>query len=97
MAREVTFEFLGQCFTFRSELPEEEIKEVLNYLESKKQEIESYKKVPTYKLAIWLLMQVAYDYIQTKKEKEKLEALLKGQIVKVENFLKNQSSILGCP
>lgn len=96
MAREVTFEFLGHSFTFRSELPEEEIKEVLNYLESKKKEIESYKKVPTYKLAIWLLMQVAYDYIQTKKEKERLEALLKGQIVKVEKFLKEQSSLLGC-
>ncbi len=95
MAREITFEFLGQCFTFRSELPEEDIKEVLNYLERKKQEIESYKKVPTYKLAIWLLMQVAYDYIQTKKEKEKLESLLKGQIVKVEKFLKEQSLLLG--
>ncbi|MGB9761013.1 MAG: cell division protein ZapA [Caldimicrobium sp.] len=95
MAREITFEFLGQCFTFRSELPEEDIKEVLDYLEKKKQEIESYKKVPTYKLAIWLLLQVAYDYIQTKKEKEKLESLLKGQIVKVERFLREQSLLLG--
>ncbi|MGC9109647.1 MAG: hypothetical protein C0197_03615 [Caldimicrobium thiodismutans] len=95
MAREITFEFLGQCFTFRSELPEEDIKEVLDYLEKKKQEIESYKKVPTYKLAIWLLLQVAYDYIQTKKEKERLESLLKGQIVKVERFLREQSLLLG--
>lgn len=96
MAREVTFEFLGQSFTFRSDLPEEEIKEVLKYLESKKAELENYKKVPTYKLVIWLLMQVAYDYIKAKREKEKLESLLKGQIVKVEKFLEDQSLLLRC-
>lgn len=86
MAQEISFEFLGQCFTFRSELSEEEIKEVLAYLEGKKRELEAYKRVPTYKLAIWLLLQVAYDYVKTKKEKESLESLLKGQIAKVEKF-----------
>jgi len=95
MAREITFEFLGQSFTFRSELPEEEIKEVLDYLETKKKELEGLKKVPTYKLAIWLLMQVAYDYVKTKKEKERLENLLRGQISKVEKFLESQAPYLG--
>uniref|UniRef100_A0A832GS11 Cell division protein ZapA n=1 Tax=Caldimicrobium thiodismutans TaxID=1653476 RepID=A0A832GS11_9BACT len=85
---EVTFEFLGQSFTFRSNLPEEDIKEVLAYLEGKKREIEALKKVPTYKLAIWLLMQVAYDYIRIKKEKEALEAHLKAQLSKLDDFLR---------
>lgn len=89
---EVTFEFLGQSFTFRSNLPEEEIKEVLSYLEVKKQEIEALKRVPTYKLAIWLLLQVAYDYVKTKKEKEALEAHLKAQLSKIDELLKDTSS-----
>jgi len=37
--REVQFEFLGQYFTFRANIPEEEIREVLEYLEEKKQEM----------------------------------------------------------
>ncbi|BAU23845.1 hypothetical protein THC_1480 [Caldimicrobium thiodismutans] len=96
MSHEVTFEFLGQSFTFRSSLPEEEIKEVLAYLEGKKQEVETFKKVPTYKLAIWLLMQVAYDYIKVKKEKDALENLLKGQLAKLEEFLEKEDLGLGC-
>jgi cell division protein ZapA len=96
MNHEVTFEFLGQSFTFRSPLPEEEIKEVLTYLEGKKQEVEAYKKVPTYKLAIWLLMQVAYDYVKLKKEKDALENLLKGQLAKLEEFLEKEDLGLGC-
>lgn len=96
MEHEVTFEFLGQSFTFRSSLPEEEINAVLTYLEKKKEEVESYKKVPYYKLAIWLLMQVAYDYIKVKKEKETLETLFREQLEKIENFLKNDCSYLGC-
>lgn len=85
---EVTFEFLGQSFTFRSNLPEEDIKEVLTYLEGKKREIEALKKIPTYKLAIWLLMQVAYDYVKIKREKEALETHLKAQLSKLEDFFK---------
>ncbi len=86
-AKEISFEFLGQTFFFRSFIPEEEVKEVLKYLEQKKEEIESFKKVPTFKLAIWLLLQVAYDYIKIKKEKELLERSLKTQINKVGEFL----------
>lgn len=95
MGHEVTFEFLGQSFTFRSQLPEDEIKEVLSYLEGKKREIETLKKVPTYKLAIWMLMQVAYDYVKTKREKEALETKLKAQLAKLEEFLKNNSMASG--
>ncbi|MFN3921304.1 MAG: cell division protein ZapA [Caldimicrobium sp.] len=96
MKHEVTFEFLGQSFTFRSPLPEEEINEVLNYLEKKKEEVEAYKKVPFYKLAVWLLLQVAYDYIKVKKEKETLETLLKKQLVKLDEFVEKEKSSLGC-
>ncbi|MCS7199278.1 MAG: cell division protein ZapA [Caldimicrobium sp.] len=92
---QVTFEFLGQSFTFRSHLPEEDIEEVLNYLEGKKRELEALKKVPTYKLAIWLLLQVAYDYVKVKREKETLEATLRAQLVKLEEFLGKISSTSG--
>ncbi|MFN3504985.1 MAG: cell division protein ZapA [Caldimicrobium sp.] len=96
MKNEVTFEFLGQSFTFRSALPEEEINEVLAYLEKKKEEVQSYKQVPFYKLAIWLLMQVAYDYVKVKREKEVLERLLKEQLEKLEEFLQSEPPSLGC-
>ncbi len=89
-AKEISFEFLGQTFFFRSFIPEEEVKEVLKYLEQKKEEVESFKKVPTFKLAIWLLLQVAYDYIKVKKEKELLEKGLKSQISKVGEFLEKE-------
>jgi cell division protein ZapA len=95
-AKEISFEFLGQSFIFRSYVTEEEIKEVLEYLEEKKQEVERFKKVPAFKLAVWLLLQVAYDYIKLKKEKDALEEYLKGQISKLGEFLEKESIALGC-
>ncbi len=94
--KKVEFEFLGQYFTFRANIPEEEIREVLDYLEEKKQEVESLKKLPAFKLAVWLLLQVAYDYVKVKKEKEELENYLKLQVSKLGEFLEKESSILGC-
>lgn len=88
--REISFEFLGQTFLFRSFVPEEEVKEVLEYLEDKKREVESFKKVPTFKLAVWLLLQVAHDYIKVKKEKEALERCIKTQLNKVGEFLERE-------
>jgi cell division protein ZapA len=93
---EVTFEFLGQCFTLRSSLPEEEIKEVLAFLEEKKAEILKVKNVPAYKLAIWLLFQVAYEYLKAKKEKEALEEYLKAQSKRLADFLEKEIPSLGC-
>ncbi|MCC6048195.1 MAG: cell division protein ZapA [Thermodesulfobacterium sp.] len=93
---EVTFEFLGQCFTLRSSLPEEEIKEVLAFLEEKKAEILKVKNVPAYKLAIWLLFQVAYEYLKAKKEKEALEEYLKAQSKRLADFLEKEMPTLGC-
>lgn len=89
--KEISFEFLGQTFLFRSHVPEEEVKEVLEYLENKKKEVEAFKKVPTFKLAVWLLLQVAHDYIKTKKEKEALERGVKTQLNKVGEFLKKEN------
>jgi cell division protein ZapA len=89
-AKEVSFEFLGQTFLFRSHVPEEEVKEVLEYLEDKKREVENFKKVPTFKLAVWLLLQVAHDYIKVKKEKEALERYIKTQLNKVGEFLEKE-------
>jgi len=94
--REVVFEFLGQRFVFRSSVTEEEVEEVLRYLEEKKKEIENLKKLPAFKLAVWLLMQVAYDYIKLKKEKEQLEEGLKAQAARLSEFLKEQTQSLGC-
>lgn len=88
--KEISFEFLGQTFFFRSFVPEEEVKEVLDYLEHKKKEVEGFKKVPTFKLAVWLLLQVAYDYIKLKKEKEALERRVKLQLDKVGEFLEKE-------
>ncbi|WP_038055925.1 cell division protein ZapA [Thermodesulfobacterium hydrogeniphilum] len=96
IAKEVSFEFLGQTFIFRAYIPEEEVKEVLNYLEEKKKEVEKIKKVPTFKLAIWLLLQVAHDYIKLKKEKEVLENYLKSQLSKLGEFLEKENITLGC-
>jgi len=93
---EVIFEFLGQKFTFRSNVSEEEIKEVLRYLEEKKEEIENIKRVSSLKLAVWLLLQVAYDYVKLKKEKEQMEELLKAQLSKLGEFLEKEGNTLGC-
>lgn len=93
--KEISFEFLGQTFFFRSHVPEEEVKEVLKYLENKKREVETFKKVPTFKLAVWLLLQVAHDYIKIKKEKEALERCVKNQLNKVGEFLKKETLTWG--
>ena len=90
-AREISFEFLGQTFLFRSFVPEEEVKEILKYLEDKKKELENFKRIPTFKLAVWLLLQVAHDYIKIKKEKEVLERHVKNQLNKVGEFLKKEA------
>lgn len=95
-SKEVNFEFLGQSFTFRAYIPEEEIREVLEYLEEKKKEVEKIKKVPTFKLAVWLLLQVAHEYIKLKKEKERLEERLRGQVLKLGEFLDKEFQSLGC-
>ena len=94
--REITFEFLGQSFTLRSSLPEEEIKEVLAFLEEKKTEVLKVKNVPAYKLAVWLLFQVAYEYVQLKKEKEALEEYLKAQSKRIPDFFEKEMATLGC-
>jgi cell division protein ZapA len=96
MEKEVQFEFLGQVFTFKANASEEEVKEVLKYLDKKKEEIEDFKKVPAFKLAIWLLLQVAYDYIKIKKEKEALKQVLREQVVKLDSFLEKEKVTLGC-
>ncbi len=93
---EITFEFMGQCFTLRSSLPEDEIKEVLAFLEEKKAELTKVKNVPAYKLAIWLLFQVAYEHLKVKKEKEALEEYLKAQSKRLADFLEREVSTLGC-
>ncbi|HBT04421.1 MULTISPECIES: cell division protein ZapA [Thermodesulfobacterium] len=95
-SKEVVFEFLGQRFTFRAHISEEEITEVLGYLEEKKKEVEKIKKVPTFKLAVWLLLQVAHDYVKLKREKEELEEYLRGQILKLGEFLEQEKPSLGC-
>ena len=94
--KKIDFEFLGQTFVFKTFISEEEIKEVLSYLEKKKREIEHIKRVPSFKLAIWLLLQVAYDYIKLKKEKKELESYLKKQVDKLGEFLKEEKINLGC-
>ncbi len=95
MEKEIEFEFLGQVFIFKSNAEEEEIKEVLKYLEKKKEEIEGFKKVPAFKLAVWLLLQVAYDYIKVKKEKEEIEQLLKEQVIKLDTFFEKEKNYPG--
>ncbi|AIH03606.1 cell division protein ZapA [Thermodesulfobacterium commune] len=95
-SKEVVFEFLGQRFIFRATISEEEITEVLGYLEEKKKEVEKIKKVPTFKLAVWLLLQVAHDYVKLKREKEELEEYLRGQILKLGEFLEQEKPSLGC-
>ncbi len=95
-AREVSFEFLGQRFIFKAYIPEEEVREVLEYLEEKKKEVEGIKRVPSFKLAVWLLLQVAHDYIKIKKEKEVLEGYLRNQLSKLGEFLEKEKVTLGC-
>ncbi|QER42300.1 cell division protein ZapA [Thermodesulfobacterium sp. TA1] len=95
-SKEVSFNFLGQSFTFRAYISEEEITEVMAYLEEKKKEVENIKKVSTFKLAVWLLLQVAHDYVKLKKEKEQLEEYLKIQVLKLGEFLEKEKPYLGC-
>ena len=95
-SKEIVLELLGQRFVFKASISEEEVKEVLEYLENKKREIEKGNKLPLFKIAIWLLLQVAYDYIKVKKEKEELENYLKKQIHRLGEFLEKEFPALEC-
>ena len=95
-SQEISLEFLGQRFVFKANISEKEVKEVLEYLESKKSELEGRSNLPLFKVAIWLLLQVAYDYIKVKKEKEELENYLKEQINRLGEFLEKEFPTLEC-
>ncbi len=88
--REVEIEILGQSLCFKTELSREELKEILNYIKEKEKEVEKLKRLPVTKQALFMILQMAYEYVKIKKDCEELERFLKNKNEKLGEFLEQE-------
>ncbi|RLB07084.1 MAG: cell division protein ZapA [Deltaproteobacteria bacterium] len=86
--RAVEVEIFGQQYVIRSDLSEEQIKEVANYVNEKMREVaEGTKSVNTLHIAILAALNIANEYLQEKGKKEELLQRIKEKTERLEEFI----------
>ncbi len=95
MERIVEFRFLDQVFSFRTDLPEEMVKEIQQLLTQKEREIrKKYKLLPPLKVVVLMLLQISSEYVKIKNEHENLRKALLTKASEIDDYIKRSS--LGC-
>ncbi len=93
--RVIEFEFAGNSFVFRADVPEDEISELLSYLEEKKKMLPK-KGLSPLKTAILLLLDVALDVVRLKKQNELLSEKVGREVVRISEAIERELRCLGC-
>jgi len=95
LERIVEFRFLDQVFSFRTDLPEEMVKEIQQLLTQKEREIrKKYKLLPPLKVVVLMLLQISSEYVKIKNEHENLRKALLTKASEIDDYIKRSS--LGC-
>ena len=95
MERIVEFELLDQVFSFKTDLPEEMVREIQQILKEKEREIvQKYRFLPPLKVAVLMLLQISSEYVKIKKEQEDLRQALLEKVAKIDDYIEKGS--LGC-
>ncbi len=95
MERIVEFRLLGQIFSFRTDLPEEMIREIQQLLAEREREIQKkYRLLPPLKVAVLMLLQISSEYVKIKNEYQDFRKALLEKASKIDDYIKKGS--LGC-
>ncbi len=95
MERIVEFRLLDQVFSFKTDLPEEMVKEIQRLLAEKEREIaKKYRLLPPLKVAVLMLLQIASEYVKIKNEYKDFRRALLEEAAKIDDYIKKDS--LGC-
>jgi len=94
--RLIEFEFGGNSFTFRADLPEDEIEAILQYLEKKKQLLNGQKRLSPLKQAMLILLEVAADYVNIQKEHRLLSEKIGREAIRLSETIDRELECLGC-
>ena len=94
--RIIEFNLAGTSFTFRADLPEEEIEAILEYLERKKQGLEGQKKLSPLKQAVLMLLEVTADLVRVKKENRLLSEKIGREALRLSKTIDRRLECLGC-
>ncbi len=93
--RLIEFEFAGNSFTFRTDVPEDEIEALLDYLEEKKKKVKDKRLAPL-KLAVLLLLEVASEVVKLRKEHRLLSEKVGREAVRLSETIERELRCLGC-
>ncbi len=95
MERIVEFELLDQVFSFKTDLPEEMVREIQQILKEKEKKItQKYRFLPPLKVAVLMLLQISSEYVKIKKEQEDLRRALLEKAAEIDDYIERGS--LGC-
>ena len=95
MERIVEFRLLDQVFSFKTDLPEEMVKEIQRLLAEKEREIaKKYRLLPPLKVAVLMLLQIASEYVKIKEEYKDFRRALLEEAAKIDDYIEKGS--LGC-
>ena len=90
----VRVEILGQTYWFRSEDKEVDAQEVVSYIEQKiKAEEDLYNNLPPQKAMVLMIMNIAKDFVVTKKKLDELQRYVIELTKKIENIIEIDSEI----
>jgi len=90
----VKVEILGQTYWFRLEDKEIDAQEVVSYIKEKiKEEEQLYNSLPPQKAMVLMIMNIAKDFVVTKKKLDELEQYVIKLTEKIENIIKLNSEI----
>ena len=90
----VKVEILGQTYWFRSEDKEVDAQEVVSYIEKKiKEEEELYNNLPPQKAMVLMIMNIAKDFVVSKKRLDDLQRYVIELTKKIENIIEIDSEI----
>ncbi len=96
MARLIEFNFAGNSFTFRTELPEEEIEEILHFLEDKTSYLKGGRNLSPLKQAVLLILELAAEVVRLQKEQRLLSEKIGREAVRLSQTIEQELKCLGC-
>ena len=86
--RSIEVEIFGHRYTLKSEFPEEQVKEVAEYVDGKMKEVaQGTKSVDSLHIAILTALNIAQDYLQARGNTEQLVRQIEEKTDHLEEFI----------
>lgn len=86
--RSIEVEIFGHRYTLKTEIPEEQVKRVAEYVDGKMKEVaEGTKSVDSLHIAILTALNIAQDYLQERGTTEQLLQQIEEKADRLEEFI----------